>query len=288
MIKQSGLVFVCVILLIGFASTRLAAQDATPDPTALLSARQVSVRPLEDVTDTAAQILDITSDSARLHFVGTVPLACAVVFGTSTNFGSAAVDLNMNGGAIIEHNPVMLHLQPDTQYYYRLQGSGEDGTLYVGEIGTFRTLPKSSEPVANLLSPERGAQVIGVSSNFGHQANDGTWGILNAFDGNLNTAWASNGDGNKAWFEVRLGQRSKISQIAFQSRSMSDGSAQILSFTVTTDTGQTYGPFDVPDANRAYTFNTNLEAATLRFNVVTSTGGNTGASEVAVYGTPIG
>ena len=287
MVKRTGLALALTLLLIGFTWMRLSAQDATPDAATLLSDRQVTVRPLETVTQTAAQILDITSDSARLHFVGTIPLACTVVFGTTTAFGDASVDLNMNGGAIVEHNPVMLHLQPDTDYYYRLQGSGEDGTLYIGEIGTFRTLPASSAPVANLLSPQRGAEVLGVSSNYGNQPNDGTWGILNAFDGNPNTAWASNGDGDNAWFEVRLGQRSHIKQIAFQSRSMNDGSSQVRSFTVTTDDGQTYGPFTLPDSAQTYTFDTDFEASTLRFDVVDSTGGNTGAIDVAVYGDPV-
>jgi hypothetical protein len=235
--------------------------------------------PLESVTKSAVQILDITSDSARLNFVGTVPLACTVVFGTTTAFGGAAVDTNMNGGAIVEHNPIMRNLQPDTDYYYR-----EDGTFYVGTVGTFHTLPKSTTVSANLLSPERSAQVIGVSSNYGGEPNNGAWGVLNAFDGNPNTEWSSNGDGSHAWFEVRLGQRSHITQIETRSREMSDGTAEIRSFTVTADDGKVYGPFDLPDAAKSYSFNVDFVASNLRFDTVSSSGGNTGLRDFAVYG----
>lgn len=277
-----------IVALIGIGLLPLAAQDTSDDTLKLLDQRSVTIRPLEDVTDSAAQILDITSDSARLDFVGKVPLACTVVFGTTTDFGSAVVDTTMNGGAIVEHNPLMLNLQPDTDYYYRLQGSGEDGTLYVGQIGTFHTAAKSEAATQNLLSPDTGAQIVGVSSNFGNQANDGTWGILHAFDNNPNTAWATNGDGDKAWFEVKLGKPSHISRIEFWSRVMSDKSSEVFEFTVTTETGDVYGPYKVDDATKSYSFDVDFNASTLRFDMVSSSGGNTGALEVAVYGEPQG
>lgn len=276
-----------LILAVGMASMQLAAQDNNQATLNLLSQRSVTIRPLEEVTKSPAQMLDITSTSARLNFVGKVPLACTVVFGTTTAFGNAAIDLNMNGGAIIEHNPIMRDLQPDTTYYYRLQGSGEDGTLYVSEIGTFKTLPASAQSSPNLLSPQNGAEVIGVSSNYGRQPNNGTWGILNAFDGDPNTAWASNGDGDKAWFEVRLAQRYHITRLEYWSRIMADKSSQVFSFNVTTDSGDLYGPFALPDAAQAYSFDVDFETSTLRFSVVSSSGGNTGASEAAAYGEPV-
>ena len=281
------LIVSCLIILDGYGSERLIAQDDSGAVIALLKQRSVTIRPLEAVTKSSAQILDLNSSSARLNFVGTVHLACTVVFGTSVQFGSAAIDLNMNGGAIIEHNPILRNLTPDTLYYYRLQGSAQDGTLYVSEISTFRTPPKTTQASQNLLSSANGALVIGVSSNFGGQPNDGSWGILNAFDGDPNTAWASNGDGDKAWFAVRLAQRSHISQIEFWSRVMTDKTSEIFEFTVTADDGIVYGPFTVPDADRAYSFSVNFDTSTMRFDVVKSSGGNTGAREVAAYGSSV-
>lgn len=288
--RRVTLAIVIVTLAVFSVFTALVvAQDETPleDPAALLEARQVQVLPLEAVTESGPQVLDLASDSARINFIGTIPLACTVLFGTDTTFGRASVDQNMEGAAMIDHNPLLLDLQPDTEYFYRLQGSGEDGTFYVSEIYAFRTPPESEEVTENLLSPERGAQIIGLSSNFGNQDNDGNWGILNAFDGNGNTAWSSNGDGDDAWFEVELAERSRITSVEFWSRLMTDGTSQILEFTITTDDGTVYGPFTLPDADQAYEFDVEIIAKTLRFDVVSSTGGNTGAMEIAVYGEPV-
>ena len=127
--------------MVAFAA--LTAQSAlaggASESAAVLQERAVEVQPLETVTATAATILDVTDESARLHFIGTIPLACTVVYGETPAFGSASIDQDMSGGAIIEHNPVMVGLQPDTLYYYRVQGSAEDGTFYVSDVATFRT-----------------------------------------------------------------------------------------------------------------------------------------------------
>ena len=252
----------------------------------LLEKRGVVVRPLEEVTETEEQILDLEATSARLNFVGTIPLGCALLYGETDEFGSLSVSLDMNGGAIIDHNP-LLDLKPDTEYFYRLQGSSEDGTFYVGEVRTFRTPPERDEVSENLLSPERGATVLGVSSNFGGAANDETWGILQAFDDNRNTAWSSAGDGSDAWFEVELAERYHIERIAFETRTMTDGTSQILSFTVTIDDGTVIGPFELPDPNDMHEFEVDFEASALRFDVVDSTGGNTGITEIVLYGEPV-
>jgi hypothetical protein len=282
----TGKIAIMLALLLVIAAT-VSAQDDADDAGELLLSRGVAALPLEAVTESPVMILDIADDSARLNFVGTVPLACTVVFGTTTDFGSASIDQNMDGGAIIDHNPLLLSLEPDTEYFYRVQGTALDGTFYVGETSSFRTLPVSDELPANLLMPERGATIIGVSSNFGDQANDGSWGIMSALDGNPNTAWSSNGDGSEAWFEVELGQPSLITGVEFWTRFMSDGTAQIFEFTITTDAGDMYGPFELPDAEQSYTFDVEIEASSLRFDVTDSSGGNTGAVEIAVYGEPV-
>ena len=61
---------------------------------------------------------------------------------------------------------------------------------------------------------------------------------------------------------------------------------QIFRFTVTTDRGETFGPFDLPDANILYTFPVEFTARRLRFDAVETSSGNTGAVETEVYGTP--
>jgi hypothetical protein len=285
--SRSILLFLLLFTLVGAV---LVAQDdgeTETDPLSVLESAGLTVQPLDVVTESPEQILDLMPTSARLNFVGTIPLACTVVFGETTDFGNASVDPDMNGATLIDHNPLLLDLEPDTEYFYRVQGSGVDGTFYVGEIQSFRTPPESDDVTDNLLSPERGAEVIGVSSNFGGNANDENWGVLRAFDGNVNTAWSSDGDGDDAWFEVELGQRSQINTVAFETRAMSDGSSEVDAFEITTDSGETYGPFEVPAPGETGEYEVDFVASTLRFDVVSSTGGNTGAMEIAVYGEPV-
>ncbi|MCI0476950.1 MAG: hypothetical protein L0Y55_11935, partial [Anaerolineales bacterium] len=57
-------------------------------------------------------------------------------------------------------------------------------------------------------------------------------------------------------------------------------------FRVITDKGETMGPFDLADANQVYYFPVNATAQTLRFEVVKSSGGNTGAAEIEAYSAP--
>ena len=64
-------------------------------------------------------------------------------------------------------------------------------------------------------------------------------------------------------------------------------SAQIFSFRVITDSGEVHGPFELAGAASIYYFDTDLTAKRLRFENVTSSGGNTGALEIEVYGEPV-
>jgi len=56
---------------------------------------------------------------------------------------------------------------------------------------------------------------------------------------------------------------------------------------VTTDSDEGLGPFTLPDACKAYRFDVDIMASTLRLDVVDSNGGNTGLVEFAAYGTPV-
>ena len=75
--------------------------------------------------------------------------------------------------------------------------------------------------------------------------------------------------------------------VSFHSRAMPDGSAITLAFTVTTDNGEVVGPFDVPNTSQPFEFELAFEAQTLRFELVDTTGGNTGVVDIAVFGTLI-
>jgi hypothetical protein len=277
---------VAVLLITGLFSGLIAlAQDN--GETVTVSEQEIQVMPLSVVTEAEVQILEVTDATARVNFVGTIPLACYLVYGTDESFGFVTNDPDMAQAAIIDHNPVLLGLEPDTEYVFRMQGIGEDGVIYVSELYRFRTLPASGEISANLLSPENGAVVLEVSSTFGNQPNDGRWGILNAFDANPATEWSSNGDGDDAYFVVELSGEHRIHTIEYRTRAMNDGTAITEAFTITTDSGEVFGPFEVEAYTDLTSFEVDIVAATLRYDVERSTGGNTGLIDIAVYGTPV-
>ena len=246
------------------------------------------VRPLETVSAGGPpQIVDMTDTDAVLIFESSIPLACSVVYGKTTAYGQIAVDQDMAGGAHTDHHPLLSGLEPDSEYHYRVQGTAADGTLYVGTHGTFRTLPAEEKGEVNLASLEVGAQVVAVSSNFGGAANDQPWGANNAMDGDRGTAWSSAGDGNAAFVEIELSTAAQLYAVEVWTRTMSDGTAQIFAFTLTTDAGEVLGPFTLQDAAQPYRFEVDVTARSLRLDVVDSSGGNTGLVEFAAYGTPV-
>lgn len=285
------LAMVLITVVAGFA----VAQGAGPgeplsdeETLALLEDTDLNIYPLDAITESPPTLFDLTPNSVRVNWVGTIPTGCLLIFGETPDFGRATQDPNMAGAAIIEHNPVMLGLEPDTEYFYRLQGTDEAGNFYVSPVYSFRTPAESTETTDNLLHPANGASVIDVSSNFGGQPTEGsTWGAANAFDDDPNTAWSSDGDGDDAYVVVELGQPSQINEISFWTRTMSNNTAQIYSFTVTTEAGDVYGPFELPDPDQAYAFAVDFTAETLRFDVLESNGGNTGAVSIAAFGEPL-
>jgi hypothetical protein len=265
-----------------------------PTPTDLPSAPEtgkgsaLDIRSLQEVSAGGLpQIVDITDTDAVLIFESSIPLACSVVYGKTTAYGLISVDQDMAGGAHSDHHPLLLGLEPDSEYHYRVQGTAPDGTLYAGEDGTFRTLPAQEQVEVNLASLEAGARVVAVSSNFGGAANDGSWGADSAIDGNRGTAWSSAGDGDAAYIEIEFAKAAQLHAVEVWTRSMSDGTAQTFAFTLTTDRGEVLGPFALQDAAKAYRFEVHVTARSLRLDVVDSSGGNTGLIEFAAYGTPI-
>ncbi len=234
------------------------------------------------VTDgSAPTIVDIKNNEARLTFISTIPLACSVIYGTTPTFGAVATDPNMNGGAIIEHNPILTQLVASTLYYYRVQGTDAQGSLYWDPMASFMTAAAATDN--NLLSLNNGASITAVSSNFGNANNNQAWGANSAIDGSSNSAWSSAGNGDNAFIEISLAQSSHINTIEVWSRSMSDGTAKIFSFTITIDSGEVLGPFTLPDTQEAHQFIINRSSSSIRLDVTSSSGGNTGLVKIAAY-----
>ncbi len=277
MLRQG--VTVAAILIFALTLASCAPRAAT--------APEVTVRPITDILVSGPEFTDIGTETATVLVETNIPVACAVVYGTTPAYGQIAVDSDMAGGGHTDHHPLLTGLKPDTVYYTRLQGVGPDGTLYRSEEYTFRTPPAGAqvEDLSNLAFTASGARVVGVSSNYGGGADDSSFGALNAIDGNPATQWSSNGDGHQAWIEIELAAEMHVTRVGFWTRTMGS-SAQIESFQIVTDKGETIGPFSLSDASQVFYFDADFVAQRLRFEAVTTSGGNTGAIEIEVYGEP--
>jgi hypothetical protein len=255
------------------------------------TAQTASVRPLADIIASGPTFTDVTPNSVTVLIDTTIPVVCAVVYGTTMAYGGIATDSDMAGGAHAMHHPTLRGLQPDTTYQLRMQGVAADGTLYVSRNYVIHTAALSpataaaKPPGKNVALASSGATVRGVSSNYGGGPVNSAYGGLKAIDGDPATEWSSNGDGDKAWIEIDLGKPQALSAVGFYTRTMGT-TAQIASFQVKTDTGAVLGPFAIPDAKSTYYFPVSVTARTLRFEVLKSSGGNTGASEIEVYAQP--
>jgi len=61
-------------------------------------------RPILEVLETGPEFVDISSNSATLLATTKVDMACSVVYGPTTEFGSLATDTDMAGGAHSNHH----------------------------------------------------------------------------------------------------------------------------------------------------------------------------------------
>jgi hypothetical protein len=218
------------------------------------------VRLIPDPSGTAA-IIEVTTS---------IDAACAVVYGPDGSFGRIATDQDMGGGAHRDHRPLLTGLEPDSLVHFRVQGSGPDGTLYSSETFTFTTPPGPRDRPTNLALE---ASVVEVSSEFSQ-----AYAAANAIDGDIGTEWSSRGDGDDAFITIDLGREAAIGGVAFRTRSMTDGSSVTETFTLTVD-GVRAGTFPAGDQPAAV----GATGRVLRFDVETSTGGNTGAVEIEVH-----
>ena len=205
------------------------------------------------------------------------PTVCAVAYGRTASLGSIANDPSMGGTAIARHTVVLRGLTPNTTYRYRLTATDARGRVFqTPGLATFTTTP--GEPAAAARRDIAvGAKVVAVSSQFG-----GGYEAANAVDGDLATEWSSAGDGNRAFITIDPGSERKVGGVSFVTRAMSDGSATTRTFAVVVD-GHRYGPFPAGTGTDPRVAKVSFTGRRIRFEVVSSTGGNTGAAEVEVF-----
>lgn len=214
---------------------------------------------------------DPSGTAATLRVTTSLDAVCAVAYGIGGPAGSLATDQDMDAGGHSDHQAVMTGLLPATEYKYRLQGVASDGVIYRSEVMTFTTPEAATGGFGSNVAV--GASVVDVSSEF-----SADFAAVNAVDGDLATEWSSRGDGDGAFITIDLGAPVDVTAVGFRTRSMGDGSATTEAFTVEVD-GTVYGPFSAGPTPAAAEFTGQM----IRFDVDSSTGGNTGAVEVEVY-----
>ncbi len=244
-----------------------------------------SVRPFSEVQATEATFENDPTFPGRgiLRVDTTEPMICAIVWGETEDLGNFNNSLDMNGTGIVEHNVLLPGAEAGQTYFYRLQGSTADGTLYQSELMTF-TLPPSDNTIPDDAAAEHGVNVaegstvIEVSSEF-----SASWAGANAFDGDLNTEWSSAGDADEAFVTIDLGSAQEIAGVEFLTRTMTDGSATTETFFVVVDDGERFGPFVAGNPANPVFNEISFTAQILRFEVQDTTGGNTGAIEIRAF-----
>jgi hypothetical protein len=162
------------------------------------------VVPFEQIAVTGPDIeADLSGTAAVLTVETSIDAVCAVTYGAGQPVGSIATDREMDPEGHAEHRVILSGLAPDTEYQYRLQGVGSDGSLYRSNVFTFRTPEASQADFGPNLA--KGTTVEAVSSEF-----SSIFAATNATDGDLGTEWSSRGDGDDAYITVDLGQEVEV------------------------------------------------------------------------------
>jgi hypothetical protein len=154
------------------------------------------------------------------------------------------------------------------------EGNEESSGMAGADTGAVSTTaPETARPNLALA-----ATVVETSSDF----NDNFTGA-NAIDGSIATEWSTRGDGDDAYIVIDLGSAQEITGIGFRTREMTDGTSITNSFTVTIDDGATQGPFAAGIGFVEVDIDP-VMGQVVRIDMAETTGGNTGAIEIEIYG----
>lgn len=243
---------------------------------------EVEVRPFSEVQDSELVFeADPTNPSRAIFRVTTTePMICAIVWGEDDTFGNFNNSLNMAGTGIVQHDVFLPDAVPGVEYTFVVQGTTADGTLYRSEVGTF-VIPESQtgEPSGSDRTNLAEGAAVTVSSQFNESFAAG-----NAVDGDFGTEWSSMGDGDDAWLEIDLGESTTVSGFEYLTRAMTDGTSITETYTVTVDDTETFGPFPAGNPADPQPALITVTGQVFRFDVDSSTGGNTGAVELRILG----
>lgn len=244
------------------------------------------VRPFAEIqaNDFVFEADELNPGRAVFRVTTTEPSICAIVWGETEALGNFNNSLAMNGTGILDHDVFLPGAEAGKTYFFKVQGSTADGSLFTTEVATFTVPELDSAPPPTPTATNRGrnlaldATVVGVSSEFSPD-----WAAVNAIDGSLDTEWSTAGDGSDAHLTLDLGSPQQIAGVEFITRSMADGTAITTTYWVTVDGGEPLGPFPAgaPVDTRFQALD--VPGQLIRFETDVTTGGNTGAIEIRVF-----
>jgi hypothetical protein len=217
-----------------------------------------------------------------------VPVSCKTHYGAAAAaLDRVATDPDMIPGTMTTmHHVPLENLVPGTTYFLQGVAQDADGTVHSTLIGSFTTGPgDATQAMTNMASQSQGSTIASVSSNWAGGANDSAFGVDHVIDGDMYTEWSTNGDGDGAWLVIDLGQARTLTHFAYRSRKMTDGTSIVTRFRLIFDDTVTIGPMDSPDPDTRYAFALSqpVMAQRVRFEAVTTSGGNTGAKELQLF-----
>jgi len=272
------------ILLVLVATGILAAacgdDDSSPAGDGILPFEEVQASEMvfeADPADPGRGIFQVTTSE---------PMICAIVWGPTEALGRFNNSLAMNGTGITQHDVFLPGAEPGVTYRFVVQGTTADGQLYRSDLGEFTIADTGSatQPRADTGGePPEGvnlaidATIIDASSEF-----SAAWAAGNAIDDDTATEWSTAGDGDDGYITLDLGERRDIAAVELVTRSMADGSGITHTYTATVD-DTTLGPFAAATPATRRVQRIDVPGRTVRFDIESSTGGNTGAVEIRVY-----
>jgi hypothetical protein len=246
-----------------------------------------------DAADVAATA---TSDAVALALsdIGSAAVAAAFFHATPDDAPFGETDSSgarhgiQRADAVAAAPSGALAAEPATTY--AIGASWVDASLGVFHAaGTTTTTPEAEEGSGdcasnNVALASAGASVAAVSSNYGGGSSSSSYGADKAIDGSDSSQWSSDGDGDGASITIALPSATDVVGVGFYSRSMTN-SAVIQTYEVRAADGEVLATCELPDATALYACDVVADGAeSLTFAAVSTTGGNTGARTIEVYG----
>ena len=73
---------------------------------------RIIFRSIDEIIEQPLEVTNFANDgSATLPIHTTITVACTIVYGTTTEFGSLTLDQDMAGGTHSDHNPLLVGLE---------------------------------------------------------------------------------------------------------------------------------------------------------------------------------